>query len=172
MLFAVLCTGPSMSQAVADSVRNLRVVAVNGSYELAPWSEALAANDVNWWAKNPQAHTFKGRKFTTNRIKGVERIEGGSTIGPPICSGVIGLEVAKRLGASRILLLGADFHGSHFFGDYTNGLKNTTDVRRRQHAAQFALWKRANPKMEVINCTEGSRLECFPRITLAEALRD
>lgn len=171
MLFAVLCTGPSMSQAVADAVRNLRVVAVNGSYELAPWAEALAANDVNWWAKNPQAHTFKGQKFTTNRIKGVERVEGRSAVGPPVCSGVLGLEVAKMLGASRILLLGADFHGSHFFGDYTNGLKNTTDVRRRQHAAQFALWKRANPKMEVINCTEGSKLECFPRMALAEALR-
>lgn len=167
MLFAVLCTGPSMSQAVADAVRHLRVVAVNGSYELAPWADALAANDVNWWNKNPKALQFAGKKLSGNRIKGVGRIERFESC---TCSGVLGLEVAKQMGAKKIILLGADFHGSHYFGEYANGLSNTTETRRRMHAAQFAKWKRRNPNMPVLNCTEGSRLECFPRMALAEAL--
>lgn len=169
MMFAVLCTGPSMSQAVADSVRHLRVIAVNGTHELAPWADALVANDTSWWNKNPQAMQFAGRKFSGNRIKGVERIEHFESC---MCSGVLALEVAKRMGAKKIIILGADFHGSHYFGDYANGLANTTDTRRRMHAAQFKTWKRGNPMVSVFNCTEGSKLECFPCMSLTEALRD
>lgn len=170
MIFAVLCTGPSMSQAVADSVRHLRVIAVNGTYELAPWADALVANDVNWWSRNPEAVKFAGRKFTTNRIRGTERLPTGGAIGPPTCSGVVALEVAKMLGAKRILLLGADFHGSHYFGDYKNGLRNTDAQRRRMHESQFKIWRRANPDMPVLNCTEGSKLGVFPLVPIAEAL--
>jgi hypothetical protein len=168
-IWCVLCTGPSMSQAVADSVRHLRVIAVNGTFELAPWAEALVANDYAWWREHPKAHQFAGRKFSTNRIKGVERVEPYRAIGTCSCSGVLALEVAKNLGATKVLLLGADFHGSHYFGDYKN-LKNTDDVRRQMHANQFALWKRMNPSVEVINCTPGSKLGCFPQMDLRGAL--
>lgn len=169
MHFAVLCTGPSMSQAVADAVRHLRVVAVNNTYQLAPWAEALAANDAAWWARNPEAKKFAGRKFSTNRITGVEQVKSPN-VSSPYCSGVVALEVARQLGATRVLLLGADFHGSHFFGDYTDGLKNTTEARRKTHANQFKLWGRANPQLEVWNCTAGSQLGCFPKMDLQEAL--
>lgn len=168
MMFAVLCTGPSMSQAVAGSVRHLRVIAVNTAFELAPWADALAANDYAWWREHPKAKQFPGRKFSTNRIPGVERVETHRAISTQSCSGVLALEVAKQLGASRIFLLGADFHGSHFFGDYGGDLKNTTEDWRRVHANQFALWKRLNPQVEVINCTPGSKLECFPMARLED----
>jgi hypothetical protein len=169
MKFAILCTGPSMSQAVADAVRHLPVVAVNGAYELAPWADALAANDTSWWAKNPQAKDFPGRKFSANRIKGVERIES-PYVGTPSASGVLALEAAKVMGATTVLLLGVDFHGSHYFGDYTNGLRNTTDERRLIHAKQFAKWGKANKCVAVLNVTPGSRLECFPKARLEDVL--
>lgn len=176
-MFAILCTGPSMSHAVADSVRHLRVIAVNGvgidTFDaggnlipaVAPWSEALAANDMAWWKHNPKAKEFAGRKFSTNVISGVERVIA-SNVGTDACSGVLGLEVAKQLGAETILLLGADFHGSHYFGEYTNGLRNTHDARRKVHAKQFAAWGKANPKVQVFNCTEGSELRAFPMARL------
>lgn len=156
-----------MSQAVADSVRHLRVVAVNGCYELAPWAEALAANDICWWRRNPEAKNFAGRKFTANRIDHVELIQ---TLQTQHCSGVLGLEVAKLLGAKSIVLLGADFHGTHYFGDYTNTLRNVTEDRRKEHANQFAEWGKANKSIRVFNCTPGSKLECFPMARLEDVL--
>jgi hypothetical protein len=161
-VFAILCTGPSMSQAVADSVRHLRVVAVNNAYELAPWAEALAANDHAWWRKNPEARKFEGRKFSTNTILGVERLQAPMLVKSDSCSGVLALEVAKHLGATRILLYGVDMRGSHYFGEYSNGLLNTTEERRKIHMRQFAAWGRANPSIEVLNATPGSKLACFP----------
>ena len=169
-MFAVLCTGPSMSQAVVDSVRGMRVIAVNNAYEMAPWAEALAANDMAWWKHNPKARVFAGRKFTTNVLPGVERVISSGVL-TESCSGVLGLEVAKIIGAmpgDPIYLFGVDFHGSHYFGEYTNGLKNTTDQRRKVHARQFEAWGKANKGIEVFNCTEGSALKCFPMARLED----
>lgn len=157
--FAVLCTGPSLSQAIADSVRHLRVIAVNGAYVLAPWAEALAANDVRWWSRYPEAKRFAGRKFSASRIRGVEQMTSVST---SLCSGVLGLEAAKRMGATRIYLFGVDGRGSHFFGTYTNGLTNSSPKQFAKHAAQFKHWGRVNRAVEVINATPGSALRCFP----------
>ena len=170
MIFAVLCTGPSMSQAVADSVRHLRVIAVNQAYELAPWAEALAANDMGWWHNNPKAREFEGRKFSANEIREVERVTGNGQVRSEHCSGVLALEVAKFLGATRVLLLGVDFHGSHYFGDYTGTLRNTTEQRRGHHAKQFAVWGKANPQVEILNCTPESKLACFPMARLEEVV--
>jgi hypothetical protein len=164
-MFAILCTGPSLTQAVVDSVRGMRVIAVNNAYEMAPWAEALAANDMAWWKHNQTARDFAGRKFTSNVLAGVERVIS-SNVQTESCSGVLGLEVAKILGATRVLLLGVDFHGSHYFGPYTNGLKNTDEKRRKVHARQFEAWGKANKGIEIYNCTEGSALTCFPMARL------
>lgn len=168
--FAVLCTGPSMSQAVADSVRHLRVIAVNGAYALAPWAEALAANDCKWWAANPGAMKFAGRKLSVGNNWGLERINPEGMISTGSCSGVLALEIAKRAGAEKILLLGADFKGSHFFGEYTGQLKNTTPERRKVHGKQFRAWRDANTRVTVLNCTPGSALDAFPKVPLEQVL--
>jgi hypothetical protein len=169
-MFAVLCTGPSMSQAVVDAVRGMRVIAVNNAFELAPQAEALAANDMAWWKRNPSAREFAGRKFSTNILPDVERVISGNVL-TESCSGVLGLEVAKIIGAKPgdpILLLGVDFHGSHYFGEYTNGLKNTTDQRRKVHARQFENWAKVNKGYTVYNCTPGSALRAFPMARLED----
>lgn len=169
MLFAILCTGPSMSQDVANSVRNLSVVAVNGAYELAPWADALVANDTRWWFVNQEAKQFAGRKFSANNVGDVERVPNiPGLIGSGVCSGVIALEVAKMMGAKQIVLLGADMRGTHYFGDYPSTLSKTTEARRGQHAIQFKRWRNANPDLPVFNCTPGSALTCFPMARLED----
>lgn len=170
MQFVLLAPGPSMSQAVADSVRGHRVGVINNCFSLAPWAEFLAATDVQWWLKYPEARQFAGRKFSPNRIgEDVERVH--TALVTSCCnSGVLGLEVAKRLGATRVLLLGFDMGLGHFFGPYSNGLGNTTKERRVVHHAQFATWARLNKGIDVINCTPGSALQVFPKMELSEAL--
>jgi hypothetical protein len=74
---AILASGPSMSQAVADTVRGrVRVIAVSnqgiptrcpdGSVrELAPWADVLYSSDRAWWTNNREAALrFAGVKLT------------------------------------------------------------------------------------------------------------
>lgn len=168
---AILATGESMSPAVADSVVNCDVViAVNDSYRLAPWADALAANDAAWWLAHPEAYRFAGRKFSANEILGVERVVSPGQLSSSSSSGVLAMEVALIFGANRILLLGFDMRGSHWFGSHPAPLKNTDPARFEIFKARMRDWGRAHGGVEVVNCTPGSALECFERKTLGEAL--
>lgn len=156
-----------MSQAVADYVKTrCRAVAVCDAYRLAPWAEALVCNDSAWWRVHADALEFKGRKFCGQAWRGTEllpmtaRFPGGTN------SGLQGLRVAAMLGATRILLLGFDMHGTHFFGKHPAPLRNTTPAKFKSIGHQFRLW-RGPP---VLNCTPGSALTVFPRAELAEVL--
>lgn len=77
-------------------------------------------------------------------------------------SGVLGLEVIARAGGTKVRLYGVDMHGAHFFGKYENGLRNTSDDRRLAFHRQYADWAASHPNIEVLNCTPGSALKCFP----------
>lgn len=169
MLWFLLGPGPSMNRDLAERVRGNRVCAVSNAYELAPWADVLVANDIKWWKNHPQAHQFAGRKFTANQISGVERAKP-NTFGSLSNSGVLGLDVLRNLGATRVVMLGFDMHGTHFFGPYTNGCTNTSDKRREVHKQQFAQWAKKNPSVEVVNATEGTHLKCFPIVRLDEVL--
>ena len=158
----VLAPGPSMSQELADRVRGENVVVVNNAYELAPWAAALVANDLRWWKSHPEAMRFAGRKFCTKTLSGVDRHRGPG-VGADSNSGMLGIDVALRVfGATEILLLGFDFHGTHFFGRYENGCSNTTPSSRIRHAGQMRTWKRLHPEAAVVNLTPGSALDVFP----------
>lgn len=159
--FAILATGPSMSAALAERVRErgFRAVAVSNAWQLAPWAEAMASGDAKWWQKNPAAHAFGGRKFSLVDVPGCETL--------PIASGsnssLLAMYAAKFLGAQRIFLFGVDMHsrdGAHYFGDHPTPLTNTSDVR-------FSIMKRQFERFsgcDVYNCTVGSDLQCFPHL--------
>lgn len=156
-----------MSRELAERVRGNLVCVVGNTYELAPWADVLVANDASWWRHHPEAHGFAGRKFSANKIAGVERVEP-NTYASRSNSGVLAMDCVRNLGATRIVLLGYDMHGTHFFGKYTNGCANTSDVRRKAHMQQFKCWPRRNKGIEVLNATAGSALECFKMVSLDE----
>lgn len=165
--FAVLATGPSMSQEVARRVMNrCSVIAVSDAFRLAPWADALASQDKAWWKHNPDAMDFAGRKFCgVPDVQGVERFEG---IPSSSNSGLLGLHVALKLGATRILLLGYDMHGAHYFGPHAAPLKNTTPQRFSVFQAQF---RRFQPRgVKILNCTPGSQLQAYPMADLEASL--
>jgi hypothetical protein len=160
MRFAVIATGPSLTDAQVQAVRHLPCVAVSNAYEKAPWALALASADLRWW--NHYRPDFAGRRFSVSHVPDAERVDlvSGSN------SGLLGLEVAVRLGATSILLLGFDMHGSHYFGPH-QGLKNTDRIGFERFKRQLGGFK----KVPVVNCTPGSALECFPKMDLACALK-
>ena len=165
-MIVLLAPGPSMSQALADSVRGCRVGAVTSALPLAPWAEFVAASDVSWWRKMGAAG-FEGERYSAHKMPGVEQVEGVTSA---TNSGVLALQVCKMKGAKAVALLGFDMGLGHYFGDYTNGLSNTDKHRRRVHMQQYVQWARANPDIEVINCTPGSALHCFRRADLSEVI--
>lgn len=168
MIVALLAPGPSATREQAEAVWPLPLGVVGCAYQLAPWADFIAASDAAWWRKYPEAMQLPERYCMAAGVDGVERVR--SKIATCANSGVLALEVAKLKGATKILLLGFDMHGSHFFGQYRNGLTNTDHARRKTHMQQFAAWRRMNPGIEVLNCLSTSSLLCFPKRELAECL--
>lgn len=170
--WALLAPGPSATAEDAERARaaGIPLGAITSAFELAPWADFIAATDGGWWRKYPEAMRLPGSKYTMHNVRHVERVKVPGYVA--VNSGVLALECAKRAGATRILLVGFDMHGSHFFGPYRNGLSNTTETRRRMHLSQYTRWARNNRAVEVINCTEGSALTCFPMARLDEYLQD
>ena len=173
MIFAVLATGPSMSQAVADSVRDrCRVVAVSDAYRLAPWADAMASTDGKWWKAHPEAMEFRGRKFTAApdfiRLDGVERLPVDTATN----SGLLGLMVAVKLGATRVLLCGLDMHspGQHFFGRHPAPLRHSEQRHLELHKRQFRAYRPRG--VEILNCTPGSALDAYPMADLNACLAE
>jgi len=125
----------------------------------------MVSHDAQWWRAHPEV-TFRGPKFTAHPsglheigIKEFRHAEGNS--------GTLGIEVAIYRGATRILLLGCDLKGTHYFGPHSlPGLKNTTPERFQIFQRQFAL----RSHLPVVNCSPDSALECFPRGNLLDEL--
>lgn len=160
----ILATGPSLTAEAVAKVRHLPCIAVSDAYRLAPWACAMVSADKAWWRlHNPE---FAGPKYTLADVPEVEKVMDlamGSN------SGLLACHIAvTRLGAKRLLLLGVDMHGSHFFGRHPEPLKNTKAERFEQMKKQFANW--APKRVDIWNCNPESGLTCFPRMTLDEAL--
>lgn len=163
MKICLLAPGPSMSQELADSLRNERCIAIGNCYQLAPWADALCAQDHAWWRVHTDALKFAGRKFSANNIDGVEQVHS-DYVGRQSSSGVLALEVARRMNPSEIELHGFDNRGSHYFGPHPAPLRNTTPDRFRVFEHQLSALGREMQKagIRIFNCTPGSALKCFP----------
>jgi hypothetical protein len=183
---AVLASGPSMSQAVADRVRHLPRIAINSTYRLAPDADVIYASDSMWWQRNPEALQCAGIKACVEAVRDIPpnvpdavrvlRNTGREGFDPnPGCvrtllnSGGVGIQIAVHARAARILLLGFDMRGGHWHPQHERPLGNPG-------AALFARWigyingLSRQLTVEVLNCTPGSALTCFPVVSLEDAL--
>lgn len=165
--WAILATGESMSQEIADQVRGkVKVMAISNAYEIAPWADALASNDSKWWRHHPKAMEFQGGKFCAGRLDGVKRIGPEGMYSSSSNSGLFGMRVAAKLGATKLLLLGFDMRGSHYFGLHPEPLRNTTAARFKYFLKQFDYWDGC----DVVNCTPKSALKKFPFYPLSDMI--
>lgn len=176
-VWAVLASGPSIKQADVDRVQRARedkliagVAAVsNVGIDLAPWADCLISHDSCWWRAHPKSHKFAGEMVCSNwQPPGGIQYRGHDING---CnSGRMAMQyVWKKKEADKIILLGFDMHGTHYFGKHTDSrLRNTSPQRFSIHIMQFNDW-RGPP---VINCTPGSALKKFPFKPLEECLID
>lgn len=182
---AILASGPSMSQEVADAVHAARLptIVINNTFRLAPWADILYAADHEWWALTAGAREFAGVKASAQPVKGVCRVvttgmDGIDTTPGHVRtggnSGYQALQLAIQAGARRVLLLGYDMHGTHWHGPHGPGLRNTRDELFRRWVARYTA---AAPLItalgvDVVNCTPGSAISCFRVSTLRRELEE
>ena len=181
---AILASGPSMSQSVADTVRGrCAVIAINDTYKLAPWADMLYACDRDWWKVNPHAMAFSGLKVSMQPVDGVLQVQNGGRIGfdsrPTHIkngsnSGYQALHLAAHMGASRVLLCGYDMRmvggKTHWFGEHEGILRKASPyIDWRGNFAVLAP-ELAARGVQVVNCTPGSGLECFQLADLDASL--
>jgi hypothetical protein len=137
------------------------VIVVNTSYQIAPWADALFAIDRNWWQYHDGTinESFRGKRY--------KLIDVG---GAPGNSGAGAILLADKLGAKRIILIGYDCHkrgGSHWHGDHPRPLGNAGSIGRWPRQFRAVAEK---VKADVVNCSPGTMLDCFPKADLSEAL--
>ncbi len=164
--WVIIATGQSLAIEDVEYIKGrAKCVAVSNAWKLAPWADALFSYDPAWWLANPDALEFQGPRLCGKFCVGTARFRIPGM--PQGCnSGLAAMFFAREQGATRILLLGFDMHGTHYFGPHPKGLKNTPPHYFKVHLRQFTSFA----GVEVINCTQGSALERYPFKPLREAL--
>lgn len=183
--FLILGCGPSLTQADVDFCRGrARVIAINQAVTLAPWADVLYACDAQFWKWHKGIPSFTGLKYTLEAEAGrwpgvqvLERTGGVDGVGVELKptgirsgknSGFQAINVAVHLGAAKIVLLGYDMRGTHFFGNYPW----PSNPNWNKYVAVFSTLIKPLRALgiEIINCTPGSMLRCFPMQSLRQAL--
>jgi hypothetical protein len=190
----VMGSGPSLNKADVAFARERvdAVIAVNDSYKLCPDADVLYAADTRWWGWHKGAadvHTVGSVKYPAfiGKIKyclgqtpwypSVQILKRGPqtglTLDPTrVALGLNGvyqsINVAVHLGATRVLLLGVDMKGGHFFGHHPNNSGPPFSMCLNRFETLVAPLKAAG--VDVVNCTPGTALKAFPRVPLADVL--
>lgn len=190
----IVASGPSVSQDQIDLILQhrdiLSCMVVNDNYRLIPTADHLFAADLKWWyhhydkvpmdiecwsLEGHPEHLDRRIPGAKDRIKSVsftrdfglyyDKVHHGGN------SGYIAVQLARLIGYSRILLVGFDHKHTngkrHWFGDHDPKIFN-------KNADDVDLWVNAFDRLaplllldtEVINCSNETALECFPRSSL------
>lgn len=172
---AILASGPSMSAAVAETVRthaDVRVIAVNNTFKLARWADVLYAADERWWTKyHAETTGFLGLKVCAEQTPFPDVLLIDQTGGGGSGYGALA-KIAVPAGCVRVLLCGFDMHGGHWHAKHEAPLRNAGEGIYRKWMGQFEALapELAKRGVEVLNCTPGSALKCFPAVSLDAAL--
>ncbi len=186
--FVLIGGGPSLTVSDVEYVRHkARVIAINNAYELAPWAFALYAADKKWVDWHDGAPSFKGLKYTIEshdtvcrpgwqviRNTGFEGLElEPKSLRTGFNGGYQAINLAVHLGAKRIVLLGFDMQADaggryHWHPEHPDG--KVSPYAEFIAAFDTIVQPLKDAGVEVINCSPGSALTCFPRAPLRETL--
>lgn len=182
--------GPSLTPWQVDACRgraNVRVIAVNNAYILAPWADCLYFCDDKWWTWHHKAlRDWRGwivrlqgglHNFGDERIKVLRNLDHASGLSSDRTglhtgrnSGYQAINLAVHFGAKKIVLLGFDQQAdvseqgvrTHWHKDHPGG--TSVDVYKAMLPNFPTLVQPlAERGIEIVNCTPGSAIQCFRR---------
>lgn len=185
----VAAPGPSLTLSVAEMCHGFRAIAVQDAWRRVPWADVLYGCDAAWWRYHNGCPEFAGEKWSTHDTGNNDKsgaatayslrlVEGkpGNTFStdPAIVhygnnSGFQAVNVALLKGASRVVMVGFDMRGAHFFGQHPKPLRNPTSFASFIRSFNVAS-KHLPAGVTIVNATPGSDLRCFPIMTVSEAL--
>lgn len=193
----IVGAGPSATRAPLEAAKGrARVIAVNESYRLVPWADALYACDGTWWIANGGVPRFAGLKISRSDcstqcgadIKKVElvKLENGKgfvdqmlfdepgVIGWGGNSGFQSINLAAQFGARTIVMVGIDAcvdYGLHWHGAHTaNKLTNPTAGNTKGWRTRLdAVANNLRDRgITVLNASPISALENYEKVDFAE----
>lgn len=186
----IAASGPSLTpEQVLRAGASTRVITTNSSWKLAPDPDVIYGCDFMWWktyhAEVKQAFGNLDRCWTQDRSAAQQfglryvRNEGRVGLGHRAVrvngnSGAGAINLAYLFGCRRILLIGFDMREvdgrKHWHANHPAPLVQTQMFREWIHKFMTLAADLKQAKCEVINCTPGSALQCFPMSTLDKEL--
>lgn len=184
---AVVAGGLS-ARDLAPRIRGcVRTIVVNLAFRLIPEADALYVADSGFWTTYRDACTFQGLKLSPaahahSICPSIQRVEIARNNGrnenrmqrDPV--GVIGvgggnggfqaINLAVQFGATRILIAGIDYAGTHWHDDHGRGLKNPSTKQLANWRAHLDAESNVLQSwgVEVINLSSISSLRAYPYV--------
>lgn len=189
----IVASGPSLADEQIALVEHsdALTIAINNSYEKLQNPDAVYACDYLWWKHNHMAakRHIKGdrHRLWTQDLAAAEqfqlshiRWEGKDGLGKRGLrvngnSGAGAINLAYHFGARRILLIGVDMKPGpngekHWHPDHPKPLVQGQQFEEWRHKMNVLAKDLNDEGVEVINCTPGSALTCFPMSDLEQEL--
>lgn len=191
-----IATGPSLTpeQIVQVRAAGVPTIVVNDAYQMAPFADLAYFADLKWWnwhKAKPEWKAFAGERcsiFVGGNVATAAPSDpqvhllrsasepGLSTKPGEICtgsnSGYQAINIATLAGAKRIVLVGYDCQARdgrhHYFGDHPDKSFAPYEAIRARFGDLVVPTSKLG--VEILNATPGSRIGCFPMVTLAESL--
>jgi hypothetical protein len=164
-------------------------IAVNDNWKRVPFAQVLYAADREWWEYHKFVPQFEGEKWTQHKGAkqwptrangmGLRVIRSAPSPGVSLEPGLVhtgansafqAMNLAVLAGASRVLLLGCDMKGRHWFGNHPGKLHRPSPYSRFRKAFEGAAPQLVQLGVEVINCSPISAIQAYPKMPLDEAL--
>lgn len=180
----IVASGPSAKEVPLDLARGrVKAIAINESWQLAPWADVLWGVDRGWWKLRNGVPAFGGLKigWGTN-LPDIKHVEMGephtiSTRKGYVAksnSGMGAINLAVGFGAKKIILVGYDCRvsdGVHWHGRHPQ-LSNPSEVVAKRWATrldnQAEMLRHLG--VQVINCSKDSAITKFPKRRFEEAI--
>lgn len=195
----VVCVGggPSVVPSeIAALEGRCRVIVVNNAYQLAPFADIAYFADHRWWQDfghrdHPAFKAFQGQKCTIENTgmlvndasifmlhnygtEGLSEKQNGVNTG---CNGGFqAMNIAALARPKRIALIGYDMRYVGGRSHWHKGHPPSGTVPEAHYSSMYARsFATALPALqrlgvEVINCSMGSTVKCFPFLPLSEAV--
>lgn len=190
MSAAIIASGSSVKKAHVDILKGrLCVIAIKKNVELCPWADVVYGCDGAWWKSVQGLPNYKGLKLSweasvCDQYRDIHRVFIGDVksdrlffdkaghVGAGGNSGFQALNLAAQFGASRILLIGFDMTGEHWYGRNNWPMSNNPDelnFHRWKTAIASAASDLGKMGVEVVNTSPLSNIG-FPKASVQDTL--
>jgi len=190
-----VASGPSSVREpfhLLQARRDIKVVAINTSFQLVPWADVLYSCDLKWWEFYKGVPEFTGLKVVHEKaavakfpdLKRVDVARFGNELlvktpgllGAGGNSGFQALNLVVQFGVKHIILIGYDMrvdYGTHWHQRHPYPLSNPDaagNIPRWRKSVDGAARKLAELGVTVVNCSMVSELVAYPKMPLEKVL--